>query len=177
MTPARARPESLPDRLAASRTSADGEPDPPCWTLSEESYGLPVDPQHEPSRRAAGAALVGSERVAFEIVSGAPSRSEGELPVYRLEGGPALAVATGRLFVRLAPDQAAEDHAEAFSELGLVTEEIPAYAPHCAWLAPATGRVADGLKAAATLTARSAVESVEPQLLRVSQRRLGARRR
>ena len=178
MTPARApEPESLPVRLEASRTSAEGEPETPCWTLSEESYGLPVDPKHEPSRRAVGAVLVGSERGTVEIVSGAPSRSERELPVYRLEGGSALAVATERLFVRLAPDQTAADHAEAFSALGLVTEDIPDYAPHCAWLAPRTGRVADGLKAAATLATQSAVESVEPQLLRVSRRRPGAKRR
>ena len=178
MTPAHSpEPGPLPVCLAASSPSAKKEKSASRWILSEESYGLPMDPKGERSSPAAGATIVRFEQGAIEIVSGAPSRTDRELPVYRLEDTRVVAVGTGRLFVRLSEDLRAEEHAPAFAKMGLLIEEVPAYTPHCAWVAPMTGRAADGLSAARHLAALPDVESVEPQLLRVSHRRQVSNRR
>jgi hypothetical protein len=103
------------------------------------------------------------------IVNGAPSEILSEtahvLPVYRSAPGAAPAVATGRLFVRLAEGSAAADERERFEGLGLAIVDVPSYAPHCAWVAAASGRASDALVKLDEVRALPGVEHVEPQLL------------
>ena len=88
------------------------------------------------------------------------------LPVYTAGAGSPPAVASGRLFVRLERGSEASSWAGRFEPLGLVIEEVPAYAPNCAWLAPRSGIAAHALRSLDALRALPGVAHAEPELLR-----------
>ncbi len=85
-------------------------------------------------------------------------------PVYRLDSGSRIGAPTGRVYVRFAGVRA-DARAEEIAAAGYVIRECPAYAPHSAWLSPASGDAADGLSRLDALRRIPDVESIEPQML------------
>ncbi|MDX1434491.1 MAG: hypothetical protein R3286_18760 [Gammaproteobacteria bacterium] len=97
------------------------------------------------------------------------------LPVYAADERASPAVATRRVFLRLdenTPARALEAELEA---LGFVVTEVPRYAPHSAWLEPASGRVDEALSMLERLRALPHAASAEPQLLRPKSKRSPSR--
>lgn len=88
------------------------------------------------------------------------------LPVYTAGSDSAPAVATERIFLRLTEDVTIEAVREQIEALGLRVTEVPAHAPHCAWLEPKSGRVDEALAKVDSLRALPHAANVEPQLLR-----------
>jgi hypothetical protein len=112
--------------------------------------------------------------VAVERLSGARSDAlrRGALgPVYRRVPGGGVAVPTGQVFVRLAEGQRAEERRAELERSGYRIEEVPAYAPHAAWIRPASDEIADGLRNLDRLERLPAVARVEPQFLAEASRR------
>jgi hypothetical protein len=85
-------------------------------------------------------------------------------PVYRRSGG-SLAVPTGRVFVRFGEGEPVRARTSDLEAAGFEVEEVPGYAPHAAWVRPASGRVADALAGLDRLRRVQGVEHVEPQLV------------
>lgn len=85
--------------------------------------------------------------------------------VYRLEPQGPLAVPTGRIYVRGKPGTSIEAYRAQFAKLGYTIVEVPAYAPHTAWVQAATGDVGASLQHFEQLTTLSDIEHVEPELL------------
>ncbi|HET6998634.1 MAG TPA: hypothetical protein VFI03_08595 [Solirubrobacterales bacterium] len=105
-------------------------------------------------------------------VSSAPDPS-GERrigPVYRQPGG-GLAVPTGRVLVRFAPDDSPQAHSEELGEAGFKVEEVLGYAPHAAWVRPHDEQPVAALSELAKLRSLPGVEHVEPQVLTEMTRR------
>jgi hypothetical protein len=92
-------------------------------------------------------------------------------PVYRRVPGGAVAVPTGRAFLRLAAGESAARREEDLIAAGYRLEQVPSYAPHAAWVRPASGRVVDALRHLDRLERLPGVEHVEPQLLSAAARR------
>lgn len=111
----------------------------------------------------------------ISIVSGTPhseSESDSELlPVYSASRDSAPAVATKRIFLRLDDDATVDSVRGDLEALELVVDEVPAYAPHCAWLEPRSGHVDDALAKLESLRALPRAVNAEPQLLRPKARR------
>lgn len=106
----------------------------------------------------------------ISILRGTPSTrlaSVGELlPVYAASMDSTPAVATKRIFLRLAEDATIDSVIDAIEALELVVAEVPAHAPHCAWLEPKSGRVDEALAKIDSLRALPQTAHAEPQLLR-----------
>jgi hypothetical protein len=106
----------------------------------------------------------------ISILRGAPPADSNAdralLPVYAGARNSTPAVVTGRIFFRLRDDLALESVREAIEALGFVIAEIPAFAPHSAWLSPRSGSVADALSKLASLRTLPGAAHAEPQLLR-----------
>ena len=104
------------------------------------------------------------------IAHAAPSPAlEGDfelLPVYAASEVSTPAVATERVFLRLDEQSSPRNLKTRLEKLGFVLAEIPSYAPHCAWLEPASGRVDEALSKLGELRALPHVAHVDPQLLR-----------
>lgn len=94
----------------------------------------------------------------------APAGDPSAGPVYALGGG-SLAVPTGRVLVRFAEGVDAAARAAELEGAGFAVAQVLSYAPHAAWVAPATRQVADALRGIAALRAVPGVEHVEPQWL------------
>jgi hypothetical protein len=86
-------------------------------------------------------------------------------PVYTPEGGVSLAVPTGRVFLRRPEGLGVEPLRHAIERAGFTVEDIPDYAPHTAWLIPASDEIGAALFALPALLALEQVESATPQLL------------
>lgn len=86
-------------------------------------------------------------------------------PVYRAGPGGPIAAPTGRVFVRFREGTSAESESGALAAAGFALESVPSYAPHAAWVRPASGRVADALVELDRLRRLPGVEGVEPQLV------------
>lgn len=115
-----------------------------------------------------------ADRISVEPLAAVEPRQveEGVIgPVYRQIGGGGLAVPSGRVFVRFAEGDSAAAHEHELAAAGYRLEEVPAYAPHAAWLRPAGGKVADALSHLGRVERLPAVEHVEPQLLSEAARR------
>src|SRR5262245_37058939 len=114
-------------------------------------------------------AVIGDDaHVAFAVYRGDPpsGRAPEEVgPVYSAGPDGPPAVATGRVFVRLAEGVRPEDRREAFAAAGFHIEQTLSYAPNAAWLRPAEGGAGRALPAIATLQKLDDVVHVEPQLL------------
>jgi hypothetical protein len=103
----------------------------------------------------------------FVIVAGEPPGNEpGALPVYRQPGASEVAVATGRVFVRLMEGLAAADRSGAFRRLGYDIERVLPYAGHAAWLRARRGGAVAALAGMRDLVSVEGVCHVEPELLR-----------
>ena len=108
------------------------------------------------------------------IVAGAlPHESDGSRvrPVYGGESGADRAVPTGRVFVRTRDGRVVAEHADVLAGAGYAIERVPDYAPDAAWLLARSGDVAEALAGLPALVALDLFETVEPQLLRASERR------
>ena len=92
-------------------------------------------------------------------------------PVYAQEPTGALAVPTGRIFVRLAPAGAPADLPALLTAEGFVP--VPSSHPRStgAWVAPIGGQIEAGLAGLERLAALPGVQAVEPELLRETRRR------
>lgn len=88
------------------------------------------------------------------------------LPVYSATEGATPAVATNRIFLRLDEDTTIESVRGELEALDFSVTDILTYAPHSAWLKPASGRVDEALLKLDSLRALSRAVHVEPQLLR-----------
>jgi hypothetical protein len=87
------------------------------------------------------------------------------LPVYSVGVDGPLAVATGRVLVRLDPGAKAAEHADAFRAAGFEIDRLLSYAPHCAWLRPRDGDAGEALRSLDALAHVPGVVHVEPQML------------
>jgi hypothetical protein len=110
--------------------------------------------------------------LAVAPVSSAPDPSDERRigPVYRQQGG-GLAVPTGRVLVRFAPDDSPQAHSEELSGAGFKVEEVLGYAPHAAWVRPHDEQPVAALSELAKLRSLPGVEHVEPQVLTEMTRR------
>jgi len=130
---------------------------------------------HGPPHASAGTSAVfglpdaGIEVVALGDVVAGESRRRG--PVYAQESSGALAVPTGRVFLRLRTKHRPSDWVASLVSHGFVPVEGHADAPGTAWVASADGRIAAGLARLGELSALPDVEAAEPELLRESRRR------
>jgi hypothetical protein len=97
--------------------------------------------------------------------------SEPITPVYRLGEHGALAVPTGRVFLRLAEGVDIDTRRASVEAAGFVVQQRLAYAPHAGWLAPRSGQVQDALNGFNRLLQIADVQAVEPQMLMPSERR------
>ena len=106
----------------------------------------------------------------ISILHGSPSsqrRSDRELlPVYAASADSTPAVATQRIFLRLSEDATIDSVRSEIDALDMFIAEIPAHAPHCAWLEPKSGRVDEALSRIESLRALPHAAHAEPQLLR-----------
>ena len=104
------------------------------------------------------------------IVRGMPPRKPGTgidvLPVYTsgVDGVPT--VVTKRVFLRLHESETIEGARDDIAALGFHIAEALSYAPNCAWLEPASGRIDEALGKLDALRRLPAVANAEPQLLR-----------
>ncbi|MCP5155240.1 MAG: hypothetical protein H6983_13810 [Ectothiorhodospiraceae bacterium] len=90
---------------------------------------------------------------------------------YRLAAGAAPAVATGRVLVRFAAEDAAERHASAIERAGYRIIAVLDYAPNAAWLEATSGDAAAALAGLDALRGLAGVEHVEPQMLMAAEHR------
>jgi hypothetical protein len=88
------------------------------------------------------------------------------LPVYAVAKGATPAVATKRIFLRLQEQTTIDTVRADIEALDFDIDDIPAHAPHCAWLEPKSGHVDDALCKLERLRALPRAAHVEPQLLR-----------
>jgi hypothetical protein len=93
------------------------------------------------------------------------------LPVYAAAKDSLPAVVTKRIFLRLEEDIPIGAVRSDIEALGFVIDNVPAHAPHCAWLEPRSGRVDDALANLARLRAIPGAAHAEPQLLRPRSRK------
>lgn len=85
-------------------------------------------------------------------------------PVYRQPGG-GLAIPTGRVLVRFAPDDSPDAHSEELDQAGFKLDGVLGYAPHAAWVRPHDEEPVAALNELAKLRSLPGVEHVEPQVL------------
>jgi hypothetical protein len=117
-----------------------------------------------------GAGAEGGGEVAdFGTVRVYSGAVEGGDPVYALSGG-SLAVPTGRVFVRFADGGSPRAAERQIADAGFRIEQVPAYAPNAAWVAPA-GDIAAALRGVDALRAVPGVEHAEPEMLMDRHRR------
>lgn len=90
---------------------------------------------------------------------------------YRAGPGGAVAVPTGRVFVRFSEGTDPETRTAEIECAGFALESVPAYAPHAAWVRPASGETADALNGFGRLRDLPGVERVEPQFESEAARR------
>jgi hypothetical protein len=111
----------------------------------------------------------------ISIIRGVPPadlRPEMELlPVYAAAENTPPAVATERLFLSLRDDLAIDSVRDDIDTLGFDIDDLPAYAPHSAWLRPKSGLVVDALSKLERLRALPGAARVDPQLLRPVSRK------
>jgi hypothetical protein len=86
-------------------------------------------------------------------------------PVYRLGERGALAVPTGRIFVRFAKGMALESRKQQIEAAGYIIQHTLSYAPHAGWLTIRTGQVGEMLAGFSRLREMAGLESAEPQML------------
>jgi hypothetical protein len=106
----------------------------------------------------------------INILRGTPSTELASdlelLPVYAASIDSTPAVATKRVFLRLDEDATIESVRGDIEALEFFVDEIPAHAPHCAWLEPKSGRIDEALSKIELLRALPHTAHAEPQLLR-----------
>ena len=88
------------------------------------------------------------------------------LPVYTAVKDATPAVATGRIFLRLEEGTPIDTVRGDIEALDFRIDEVPIYAPHCAWLEPKSERIDEALSKLDRLRALPSAAHVEPQLLR-----------
>ena len=114
-----------------------------------------------------------SEKIAVYPISRRSDFSEAvqSTPVYVLHPGGRIAIPTGRVFVRLAPNERFQDLAESFRHAGYEIVETVPYATNAGWVRSATSSIASALAGLPRLAGLSVVENVEPQMLVETVRR------
>jgi hypothetical protein len=149
-----------PRRLRASSRSRDLE-----YRLADDLVALH---RRADKTLAASADVVAELPEAVVVRRGAKKTAErgGTGPVYHAGDPRTLAVPTGKLFVRLKKGLRASARRTAFARAGYEIVGSPSYAPNAAWLAPATGTIAEALSNIGRVERIAGVVNVEPELLR-----------
>ena len=102
------------------------------------------------------------------VFKGEPDEEEIPLlsPVYRLGQDGPLAVPTGLIFIRFREETQAETRQEEINQAGYKIVQTLSYALNAAWLEARSGSFAEALRKVHLLENITAVENVEPQMLR-----------
>ena len=87
-------------------------------------------------------------------------------PVYGHDDNDLPAVPTGLIFIELKEGQQVEKKQDLLLNKGYLIQETLKYAPHCAWLVPDQGGIAEALSNMPNLMQIPGVLNVKPQLLR-----------
>jgi hypothetical protein len=85
-------------------------------------------------------------------------------PVYLSPDG-VLAVPTGLVFVRFAKGTSAHARRADLERAGFEIVQVPAYAPHAAWVRARTGGIAGSLAGVVELDTIPGAQNAEPQML------------
>lgn len=160
-------PDAPPPPAIVRLGSGPGAPVAELWDAAYALHGAGLNPEREP--------LAVLEGGAVRVYTGSPPEEDAASagPVYRDGPGGTLLVPTGRCFVRFRDDARVADRAGEVEAAGYAVDEILAYAPHAAWLAPASGVIADGLAGIVAVEEIPGVVSAEPQMLRAAAFRPG----
>jgi hypothetical protein len=142
----------------------------PTWVRVPDLYAL-----HAPVPRSLTADVVWTlEAEGIAVLRGQPRSASipvaAVTPVYARPSGPP-AVPTGRVFVRFAENVRADLRRRQLSRAGWELVEAPAWAPHTAWVRPASGDIAAALAGLDALAALPDVARVEPEMLAPAVRR------
>ena len=86
-------------------------------------------------------------------------------PVYAIDPNGALAVPTGRIFVRFQPEIRLDELRRAIEDCGFVIVEHLPYAPNAGWLQAADRGIATALLSFPKLQSIPQLENAEPQML------------
>jgi hypothetical protein len=155
---------------SSPRTLRVGEGEPAAsYELSEDMIAVRTQGSGQTAAHIMGGEAIAVEQLATASRAGLEERVVG--PVYRQIPSGRLAMPTGRVFVRFAEGDAARAHEHELTASGYQLEEVPAYAPHSAWVRAATGAIADSLHHLDRLKQIPRVENVEPQLITEVARR------
>jgi len=115
------------------------------------------------------ATIEGDEGASFTILRGAlpefGAGARGAIAVYVDRGSKAIAVPTGRVFVRFAEGIEARAQETALARAGYRIAALLDYAANAAWVEADSGDVAAALRGLDRLAAIAGVVNVEPQLL------------
>ena len=95
-------------------------------------------------------------------------------PVYRVGKTDAVAIPTGRLFVRLPKRNTLKNNADILDSLGMRVDAQNAWAPHTGWVVLKSGNVADAISRVDAVAERLDAR-VEPELLSVRKKRTSTR--
>jgi len=169
MDPFSAFPETLP--APGGTRSGSATAPPRVYTLDRSRFAVRGDaPPALRDRVETRIDEADDESVGGFTVIRAPSSAAEPIPtdrlapVYVLGGGGAPFIPTGRIGIRFAEGVSARDREAELRGLGYRIVEIPAYAPHFAWLESESGHAA-ALTALPRLAALPGVEHVEPQMV------------
>jgi hypothetical protein len=150
--------------IVPAESPRPGETSPESCRIEQRAHrpeDAPIDAAARELRAVRAKMPAGTSAAASPDSAGAP-RSR---PVYRLEGGTAAFVPTGRLFVRLERGRNLGDTSDAIASLGFELERVNEWAPHSGSLRAKSGAIGEALGRLEELRARLAAESVEPELL------------
>jgi hypothetical protein len=143
----------FPKRLRASTQKPDV-----VYVRDDEHYAV-----HGQPAKGRGVVMAEGES-GIAVFEGQPkSLSKNMTAVYRNDA--ALAVPTGRVFVRFAEGVEAGDRLKTIEQAGYCIEQQLSYAPNAAWLSNPDGDIACALSHIEQLEQLPDVENVEPQLL------------
>lgn len=109
--------------------------------------------------------LQGGSLVVVEDEAPSSGGAGDDLPVYRVGRGGPLAVATGRIHVRLAAGARLAAREVDLHAAGYEIAHVPSYAPHSGFVRAREGGAGSALARLDALRALEGIEAVEPELL------------
>jgi hypothetical protein len=121
----------------------------------------------DPSQVAAVVATIGDDIAVVSCGETAADSRNG--PVYVDTRSGALAIPTGRVFVRFTTGTDPATQRDTIERAGFRIVEVPPYSPASAWVEPLSGDIADGVARRDLLLAIRGVEGAELELLRSSR--------
>lgn len=141
------------------------------YVLADEFVGIPPD-----QLVAADELVVSSEQLDCAVVRQPADHpvdykeSEPRRPVYRVGDTDAVAIPTGRLFVRLPKRDTLESNTEILDSLGMRVDAQNTWAPHTGWVTLKSGNIADAISQVESVAERLNAR-VEPELVSLRAKR------